>query len=212
MAKTIAFEGGEGGGKGTTIRRLKEHLESNGKKVLVTREPGGTDIGEQIRSVILNSKNTKMTGITEALLFAACRSQLLEEVIRPALKNDEYDYIILDRYVYSSYVYQGLVRKVGLNLVQLINNITTKRWHPDIVFYLDLDPEIGLSRIEQNNRETNRLDKENLDFHKNVRAGYLKVAGRMRNFRIINADQSVDAVLSDVIEEVEKYEKEKEKN
>lgn len=212
MAKTIAFEGGEGSGKGTTIRRLKEHLESNGKKVLVTREPGGTDIGEQIRSVILNSKNTKMTSITEALLFAACRSQLLEEVIRPALKNDEYDYIILDRYVYSSYVYQGLVRKVGLKLVQLINNIATKRWHPDIVFYLDLDPEIGLSRIEQNNRETNRLDKENLDFHKNVRAGYLKVAGRMRNFRIINADQSVDAVLSDVIGEVEKYEKEKEKN
>jgi dTMP kinase len=200
--KTIAFEGGEGSGKGTIIKALAKYLEEKGEKVIITREPGGTEIGEQIRAIILDSKNSKMTGKTEAMLFAACRSQLLDGFIHPILQENKDGYLLLDRYVYSSYVYQGVVKAVGIDIVKSINDTATEKWHPDIVFYLDLSPEVGLERIKKSNRETNRFDKEEMDFHYAVREGYLKVA-KMMNFKIINADQTVEEVLRDVIKEIE---------
>jgi len=201
--KTIAFEGGEGSGKGTIIYLLSKYLKDKGNNVIVTREPGGTEIGEQIREVILNAKNKGMTGLAEALLFAASRTQLLSEIIQPELDKNESGYIILDRYVYSSYVYQGIVRGLGLEKVKRINDMATDEWHPEIVIYLDLEPEIGLSRIEQNNREKNRIDEEGLKFHKAIREGYLKIAKERTNFRTINANQSIEDVLKDVIKVIE---------
>ncbi len=200
--KTIAFEGGEGSGKGTIIKAIAKYLEEKGEKVIITREPGGTEIGEQIRAIILDSKNNKMTGKTEAMLFAACRSQLLDEFLKPILQENKEGYLLLDRYVYSSYVYQGVVKKVGVDTVKSINDIATEKWHPDMVFYLDVTPEIGLKRISDNKREVNRFDKEEMSFHYAVREGYLKIAKEM-NFIIIDADQTVENVLADIIKVIE---------
>ena len=204
---TICFEGGEGSGKGTVIGNLAKYLRNEGKEVLLTREPGGTSIGEQIRNVIVSEKNSEMCTMTEAMLFAAARAQLLNELVKPHIEANDVDYIILDRYVYSSYVYQGMARPDGnYEVVKSINDIATNNWHPDIVFYLDIEPEKGLKRIADNNREVNRLDKESLDFHHRVHDGYLKIIkgleGVHTKFVRINADQTVDCVLNDVVKHI----------
>lgn len=204
---TICFEGGEGSGKGTVIGNLAKYLRNEGKEVLLTREPGGTSIGEQIRNVIVSEKNSEMCTLTEAMLFAAARAQLLNELVKPHIEANDVDYIILDRYVYSSYVYQGMARPDGnYEVVKSINDIATNNWHPDIVFYLDIEPEKGLKRIADNNREVNRLDKESLDFHHRVHDGYLKIIngleGVYTKFVRINADQTVDCVLNDVVKHI----------
>ena len=204
---TICFEGGEGSGKGTVIGNLAKYLRNEGKEVLLTREPGGTSIGEQIRNVIVSEKNSEMCTMTEAMLFAAARAQLLNELVKPHIEANDVDYIILDRYVYSSYVYQGMARPDGnYEVVKSINDIATNNWHPDIVFYLDIEPEKGLKRIADNNREVNRLDKESLDFHHRVHVGYLKIINGLEGvhtkFVRINADQTVDCVLNDVVKHI----------
>ena len=204
---TICFEGGEGSGKGTVIGNLAKYLRNEGKEVLLTREPGGTSIGEQIRNVIVSEKNSEMCTLTEAMLFAAARAQLLNELVKPHIEANDVDYIILDRYVYSSYVYQGMARPDGnYEVVKSINDIATNNWHPDIVFYLDIEPEKGLKRIADNNREVNRLDKESLDFHHRVHYVYLKIINGLEGvhtkFVRINADQTVDCVLNDVVKHI----------
>ena len=202
--KTIVFEGGEGSGKGTVINNLEKYLKEKGYSVLRTREPGGTKINEAIREVIVDDENTNMCGMTEACLFAACRAQLLNEVIRPALQSNAADFMLIDRYVYSSYVYQGFARSLGYNLVKTINDIATDSWHPDMVIYLDIEPKRALERIAKNNRETNRLDKESLDFHDKVRQGYLILADEFSNFHIVDADNEPEAVLKNVVEQLER--------
>ena len=200
--KTIVFEGGEGSGKGTVINNLERFLKTNGYSVIRTREPGGTKINEDIRSVIVDEQNTNMCALTEACLFAACRAQLLEEVIWPAINSNAADFMLIDRYVYSSYAYQGFGRNVGYDVVKGINDVATRGWHPDAVVYLDMDPEKALERIAKNNRETNRLDKESLDFYNKVREGYHTI-GSEYGFIVVNADDSPDAVLNNVIKNLE---------
>lgn len=201
---TVCFEGGEGSGKGTTIGNLARVLRELGFNVVLTREPGGTNIGEQIRSVIVSEKNAEMCTTTEAYLFAACRAQLLNELVMPKLKDNNVDFIILDRYVYSSYVYQGMARKDGdYEMVKKINEIATNGWYPDITIYLDIEPERGLQRIADNNREVNRLDKEEMSFHHKVHNGYLKLVDDYEGtdvcFKRVNADQKPEQVLNDVL-------------
>lgn len=211
MAKnviTICFEGGEGSGKGTVIGNLAKYLRNNGHSVLLTREPGGTNIGEQIRNVIVSEKNTEMCTMTEAYLFAAARAQLLNELVRPHLEAQDVDFIILDRYVYSSYVYQGMARDDGnYEVVKKINDIATDGWHPDITIYLDIDPARGLQRIADNNREVNRLDKEKMSFHEKVHNGYLSLVDTYKDtditFLKVNADQTQEEVLADVIKAIQ---------
>lgn len=211
MAKntmTICFEGGEGSGKGTVIGNLAKYLRGNGHEVLLTREPGGTNIGEQIRNVIVSEKNTEMCTMTEAYLFAAARAQLLNELVRPHLEAQDVDFIILDRYVYSSYVYQGMARDDGnYEVVKKINDIATDGWHPDITIYLDIDPARGLQRIADNNREVNRLDKEKMSFHEKVHNGYLSLVDTYKDtditFLKVNADQTQEEVLADVIKAIQ---------
>ena len=211
MAKntiTICFEGGEGSGKGTVIGNLAKYLRGNGHEVLLTREPGGTNIGEQIRNVIVSEKNTEMCTMTEAYLFAAARAQLLNELVRPHLEAQDVDFIILDRYVYSSYVYQGMARDDGnYEVVKKINDIATDGWHPDITIYLDIDPARGLQRIADNNREVNRLDKEKMSFHEKVHNGYLSLVDAYKDtditFLKVNADQTQEEVLADVIKAIQ---------
>lgn len=196
--KSISFEGGEGAGKGTLIRNLLEILNKENLDILKTREPGGVKISEQIREVIVDKNNTEMCYETEALLYAAARAQLIKEVITPAINEEKT--IILDRFVDSSYVYQGVARNLGIEKIVKINDFATKGWYPDKTIILDIDPEIGLKRIFSNDRETNRLDLESIEFHKKIREGYKEVEKMFpKRIRIIDASKSEKEVLEDVL-------------
>ena len=197
MNYLITLEGVEGSGKSTLIQYLKELIESIGNKVIVTREPGGIEISEQIRSVILDTENTKMDGRTEALLYAAARRQHLVERIIPALKDG---YVVLcDRFIDSSLAYQGYARGLGIDEVLSINEFAIGGFMPNLTLYLDLDPQIGLSRIHKNKgREVNRLDLEEISFHLKVREGYDEVIKRFPDRIVrVDANQELDKVLSD---------------
>lgn len=196
--KAISFEGGEGVGKTTVIDILMKDLknEQNIDSVKI-REPGGTDICEQIREVILTKKNTKMFGITEALLLAASRAQLLREKTMNLL--DEGNFVIYDRFVDSSYVYQGGVRGLGIDEIIKLNEFAIGDFRPLRTYVLDLDPKIGLARIHSNDRETNRLDDEGMEFHYNVRKYYLEIAKRFpERICVINADQIPEKIVADI--------------
>jgi dTMP kinase len=198
MSYFITLEGVEGSGKSTIINFIKDSLETSGKKVVVTREPGGIDIAEQIRSVILDPKNTKMEGRTEALLYAAARRQHLVEKVVPSLNEG---YIVLcDRFVDSSLAYQGYARGLGISEVFSINKFAIGDLMPDLTLYLDLDPQIGLSRIAKNKeREINRLDLEEINFHVNVREGYEEVMKMFPERMVrIDANQAVEEVMADI--------------
>jgi len=163
----ITFEGPDGAGKTTIIKMVAEHLNN----VLVTREPGGIDIAEQIRRVILAKENTAMDPRTEALLYAAARRQHLIEQVKPALAEGKV--VLCDRFVDSSLAYQGYARGVGMDEVFTINQFAIEDMMPKLTIYFDIEPELGLKRINNNKgREINRLDLENLAFHHKVREGY----------------------------------------
>lgn len=199
QGKTISFEGGEGSGKSTIIKMIEDYLKACDElDVVRTREPGGSDIAEQIRNVILSKDNTLMCSETECLLFAASRAQLLNEKIKPLI--NEGKTILFDRFVDTSYVYQGYCRGLGIENVIKINDFATNKWLPDKTIIFDIDPAVGLKRIADNNRETNRLDLENLDFHNKVREGY-KIIHEMFPERIvvINANQPIEEVFKDVL-------------
>lgn len=186
----ITFEGPEGAGKTTIVEELKRYTEAQGISCIYTREPGGISISEQIRDIILNKANTLMDGKTEALLYAASRRQHLVEKVIPALNSGKI--VICDRFIDSSLAYQGYARGLTMESVMRINSFAIDEYMPDITIYLDIDPELGLSRISKNNgREINRLDLEALDFHKKVREGY-KILIKEYPKRIIEIDGSQD--------------------
>jgi dTMP kinase len=197
MNYLITLEGVEGSGKSTLIQYLKEFIEGIGKKVIVTREPGGIEISEQIRSVILDTENTKMDGRTEALLYAAARRQHLVERIIPAL--NEGNVVLCDRFIDSSLAYQGYARGLGIDEVLSINEFAIGSFMPSLTLYLDLDPQIGLSRIRKNKgREVNRLDLEEISFHLKVRDGYEEVIKRFPDRIVrVDANQELDKVFLD---------------
>lgn len=197
MSLFITFEGGEGSGKTTIIQMLEKELNNLGKKCIVTREPGGIDIAEQIRNVILNVNNTKMDSRTEALLYAAARVQHLVEKILPALANDEI--VLCDRYIDSSLVYQGLGRGLGIKNIESINMFACEHM-PNLTIFLDCPPEVGFQRIKENNREVNRLDLEKKDFHNMVYNGYKQIS-KMYPERIITVDatKTLDEVFNSVL-------------
>ncbi len=187
----ITFEGGEGVGKTSVINELVKKLDADNIPYLVTREPGGSKIAEEIRNVILDKSNTEMDSRTEALLYAASRRQHLVEKVLPAL--NEGKIVISDRYIDSSLAYQGYARDIGIDEVLSINLFATEGVMPDITFLFELDPEVGLQRIAANsNREVNRLDLEKLSFHKKVYEGYQILKNRYPERIIpIDASQSV---------------------
>ncbi len=187
----ITFEGGEGVGKTSVINELVKKLDADNIPYLVTREPGGSKIAEEIRNVILDKSNTEMDSRTEALLYAASRRQHLVEKVLPAL--NERKIVISDRYIDSSLAYQGYARDIGIDEVLSINLFATEGVMPDITFLFELDPEVGLQRIAANsNREVNRLDLEKLSFHKKVYEGYQILKNRYPERIIpIDASQSV---------------------
>lgn len=193
----VTFEGGEGSGKTTVINALEKKLISEGRDVLVTREPGGVPIGEKIRELILSFDSEGMDARTEALLFAASRRQHLVDKVIPALERGTI--IIMDRYVDSSLAYQGYARGIGVEEVLSLNHFATEGYQPDLVIFIDVVPELGLSRIEQDHREYNRLDAESMNFHHEVRKGYLELAKNKRRMTIIDGDVSIDQLIDEVI-------------
>lgn len=194
----VTFEGPDGAGKSTIVEMVKKYLDKRNIEYICTREPGGISISEQIRNVILNKKNTEMDERTEALLYAASRRQHLAEKVIPALKAGKI--VICDRFIDSSLAYQGYARGIGIDEVMSINEFAIEGYMPDLTLYLDVEPKIGLERINQNkNREVNRLDLENLHFHEKVRAGYLILLEKYTDRMIkIDANKSAENVFEDV--------------
>lgn len=194
----ITLEGPDGSGKSTIINMIEEYLDKKGIRHISTREPGGIDIAEQVREVILNKKNTAMDKRTEALLYAASRRQHLAERVIPALEQG--NLVICDRFVDSSLAYQGYAREIGMEEVMRINEFAIEGYMPDLTLYLDIEPQIGLDRIAKNKeREVNRLDLEKLDFHNKVREGYFKLLEAYPNrIKKIDASKEIDLVFEDV--------------
>lgn len=195
----ITIEGGEGAGKSTLIEQLSNIMLHRGKLVMTTREPGGIPIAEQIRTVILDRSHTDMDARTEALLYAAARRQHLVEKVVPALEQGQF--VICDRFVDSSLAYQGYARGLGIEEVWDINRFAIQNVMPELTIYMDVSPEVGLTRIAQaTDREINRLDLEQHSFHELVREGYMQLL-RQHPERIvlINAEQSPEKVFEDVL-------------
>lgn len=192
----ITFEGGEGSGKTTIIAKLKETLEQKGTKVITTREPGGSSIAEQIRGVLLDNKNTDLTPHTEALLFAASRAQHLDEVIIPNLDK----VILCDRYIDSSFAYQAYGRDLGMEFIKKINDYALCHM-PDLTFFIDLDPEVGLARVSKNRgHKKDRLDSEQNSFHHKVRNGYLELANNdQKRFKVIDGNRDVETIYQEIL-------------
>ena len=194
----ITFEGPEGAGKTTVITKIYDRLIAEGRQVVLTREPGGIRIAEKIRTVILDTDNIEMDAKTEALLYAAARRQHLVEKVIPAL--DEGVIVLCDRFIDSSLAYQGYARDLGIDEVLQINQFAIGNTMPDLTVFFDINPAEGLSRIAQNNeREMNRLDKENLSFHEKVYEGYKELIQRYPD-RIVKTDARLSE--KDVIENV----------
>lgn len=198
----ITLEGPEGSGKTTAVNSAVAELEKLGYQIVRTREPGGTDIAEQIRNVILDKANTAMDSRTEALLYAASRRQHLVEKVWPAVKEGKI--VICDRYLDSSLAYQGGARGLGIDNVLNINMFATEGTFPDLTLLFDIEPEIGLARIAANaDREVNRLDLEKLDFHRKVRNTFLDLAKRYPDrFVIIDASKSQEEVAKATLDTI----------
>ena len=202
MSLFITLEGPEGSGKTSAIKIVKEQLEKEGYQIVMTREPGGTPISEQIRNVILDKSNTAMDYRTEALLYVASRRQHLVEKVWPNVKEGKL--VICDRYLDSSLAYQGYARGLGVEDILNVNMYATEGTFPDITLLFDLEPEVGLARINANSsREVNRLDLEKLDFHHRVRNGYLSLAKRFPDrFVIIDASKDLEEVASSALKAI----------
>lgn len=200
----ITFEGGEGCGKSTQIRRLADRLQRSGHTVCQTREPGGTPLGEAIRDLLQHSKaGYGMCAESELLLFAASRAQIVRECILPALARSEI--VLCDRFIDSTTVYQGIARAIDPIEVAAINQLATGGLTPDLTCLIDLDPVIGLQRArEGRDAPLDRMEQEALGFHQAVRQGYLELAGvDEERFRVFDGSRDIDALESQIWETIE---------
>lgn len=195
----ISFEGIDGSGKSTIAKLVDEQLKKEGYQTVLTREPGGVKIAEDIRAIILDKNNTNLDDHTEALLFAAARRQHLKERILPALKENKI--VLCDRFVDSSLAYQGGGKHLGVNEVYNINIFATDNLLPDLTLLFDMDPQEALKRIDKNKeREVNRLDLEKLSFYETTRNTFLDLAKKYpTRIKIVDASKSIDEVLHETM-------------
>ncbi len=209
MGIFITFEGGDGSGKTTIIKRLAYYLEEKGKEVVLTRDPGGTRISDQIRAILLDSKNTELTEKSELMLYQCARSQLLTEVIIPALKKENV-IVLCDRFMDSTRVYQGMVRECGRYVTDWFEKFVVGFHPPDKTFFLDVDPEVGLYRsykaLEGESGDEARMENEGLSFHEKVQQGFHTLAKMEPNrFTIIDANEEEDMVFAAVCLAIDEY-------
>jgi dTMP kinase len=192
----ISFEGIEGCGKSTQIALLSEYLKKHDIPHTITREPGGTAVGEGIRKILLNSETIHLTTASELLLFYSSRSQNIQEKIKPAL--DRGEIVICDRYYHASMAYQGYGRGIPLDFIQKLTNLVCDRFRPDMTLLLDIEPEVGLARARARNNaravDEGRFEAEDLEFYNKVRDGYLELASEDERIQLIYADRPIDAV------------------
>lgn len=198
----ITMEGPDGSGKTTQIELLKKYLESRGYDIIIAREPGGTAIGEVIREVILNPEHKEMSHMTELLLYASARAQLVNQVIRPALLEGKA--VICDRFVESSAVYQGIGRGLGVDTVYEVNNFALGDVKPKLTIFMDLDAEQGIKR-KKKQAELDRMELEDMSFHERVVEGYRKLATLYPERIVpIDATLSIEEIHNRIVEEVKK--------
>ena len=202
--KLISFEGSEGSGKSTQIACLAAHFQKTHREVLTTREPGGTEIGEQIRNIIVhNSKGDEMCAETELLLFTAARAQLVREVIAPAMMRGAI--VLSDRFLDSSTVYQGIARNLAADPVAQINRFAVGNVMPDLTIVIDVPTEVSLARLKQRASDLpDRMERENLDFYTKVREGYLLLAKSMpERFLVVDGTKTAEAIEKKIWIEVQ---------
>nr|WP_300004016.1 dTMP kinase [Tissierella sp.] len=198
----ITLEGPDGSGKSTIIRLIGEYLKNQQIDFIETREPGGTLIGEDIRDIILDNKNTKMSYEAEALLYAASRAQHVHEKISPALRDGKL--VICDRFVLSSLAYQGVGRGLGIERVKAINDFALNGVYPDLILFFHIDPQVTLER-KLGSKETDRLENLGSSFHQKVYKGYMELLELYpKNIVMIDASRSIEEVLKQSIHAIEK--------
>ncbi len=208
MSYFITLEGIEGCGKSTQIKLLKNYLEKKTKtSVVLTREPGGTIIADQIRKILLSGENKNLTALTELFLYEASRSQHVSEIIKPALKKKQI--VLCDRFFDATTVYQGIARGLGMALCKKLNQLATENLSPHLTLVIDCPVEIGLSRsrlrlAKEKSVET-RFEEEDLLFHKKVRAGYLKLAKQEpKRIKVINGNQEIMKIHENICSVIQK--------
>lgn len=195
----ITLEGPDGSGKSTQVRYLKEYLESKNIETVFTREPGGTDIGEKIRKIILDKDNSEMCDMSEALLYAASRAQHVEQLIRPALEQGKV--VVCDRFIDSSIAYQGYGRQLG-DPVRIINELAVAGCMPDLTLLMEISPEIGKSRIRAESQD--RLEREKIEFHNRVFEGYKQIMEIYpERFVGIDATRDKEAIRRDIFDHID---------
>lgn len=192
----ITVEGTDGSGKTTQMQRMEKYLMDMGREVIMVREPGGTDISEKIRPIILDPASTEMSSTTEMLLYAASRAQLVNEVIKPALEAGKI--IICDRFVDSTYSYQGYGRGIEMNILETVNNIAIAGTMPDLTLFFDISPKVALER-RMAASAADRIENEGQGFQQRVYEGYLKLAEKYpQRIRRIDGNRSVEKVWDEV--------------
>lgn len=191
----ISFEGGEGAGKSTLIQKIFEELKRRNQPVLLTRAPGGTMTGDLIRHLLLHHDEKDISSRCELFLFLADRAQHVKEIILPALQSQTT--VLCDRFNDSTVAYQGGARGLNLDWVRKLCHFATDNLEPDLTLYLDIDPREGLKRVQ---RSKDRIEKENIEFHQKIRAGYLEIAKKEpKRFHVLDASKSPDIVFSQAL-------------
>jgi dTMP kinase len=196
QGRFVSFEGIEGCGKTTQIALLSEYLKKHSIPHTITREPGGTAVGEGIRKILLNSETIHLTAASELLLFYASRSQNIQEKIKPALERKEM--VICDRYYHASMAYQGYGRGIPLDFIRKLTDLVCSPYRPDLTLLLDIEPEVGIARARARNHarpeNEGRFEAEDLAFYNRVRDGYLELASGDERIQLIYADRPIEAV------------------
>lgn len=192
----ITIEGTDGSGKSTQITKIKEFFDKKGTDVLLLREPGGTQISEKIRTLILDPINKEMTNTTEVLLYAAARAQLVGEVIIPAL--EEGKIVVCDRFIDSSFAYQGYGRGISMEIIEAANKAALAGLIPDLTIFMDVSPEVALAR-RMKASVADRLEMEKMEFHQKVYCGYKELAKRFTDrIAVVDANLSPDEIWREI--------------
>jgi dTMP kinase len=196
----ITFEGLDYSGKSTQVQLLSDRLSLQDHRVLVLREPGGTEIGEKIRKMLLDKTNTGMTEASELFLFSASRSQLIEEVVRPALEGDMV--VLCDRYYDSTTAYQGYGRGIALEIIHAINTFATGGLVPNLTFFLDIPIREIEKRMSAAKTNKDRMESSGIEFYERVQQGYLQIAKTETRYRIVNGLQPIDDLHEQIWQQV----------
>ena len=202
MAKFITLEGSEGAGKSTNLQFIADWLQQHSQQVLTTREPGGTEIGEAIRGILLDTRFTEMTAETELLLMFAARNQHIQQKIRPALAAGQW--VVSDRFTDASYAYQGGARGLSFERIEQLEQWVQQGFQPDLVFVFDLPVEVGMERVRQRGEATDRFEQEQMAFFERVRQAYLlRAAQHPERYCVLDASQPLAVVQQQIAERLQ---------